>query len=167
MIQVVNDLGYNIDYEDVLQLCTNDIIGRRDIAKALVLKKYFGDEQTAINELFIRGKAAYFKTKSKSIEKCIKVIKDSGGIAIIAHPWTLNLSLEELKHFILKYKFDGIEVYNHNISNNEFNSLNKLSDNLNLYKTCGTDFHGAKGLNELLVNKDVDSSKILSKIIKW
>ena len=35
---------------------------------------------------------------------------------------------------------------------------------LNLYKTCGTDYHGQKGLNDFIVNKNVDCTRILRKI---
>lgn len=165
IISVLNELGYDINYNEVLKNSCNDIIGRRDIAKILVLKKYFDNEDLVIKELFKKDKPAYFKTKSKSIQECVDVIKDSGGIAVIAHPWTLNLSIEELKKFILKYKFDGIEVYNHNISYDSYEELNKLADNLNIYKTCGTDYHGKTDFNDLVVGQDVDCNKILNKII--
>ena len=111
MIALLNEIRYDIDYEEVLKNCSNGVIGRRDIAKLLVLKKYFETEDLVIKELFAKGKPVYFKTKSKSIEECISAIKESGGFAVIAHPWTLNLNIEQLKEFILKYKLDRIEVY--------------------------------------------------------
>ena len=165
MIELLNEMGYDIDYNEVLNVSCNDIIGRRDIAKFLVLKKYFETEDLVIKELFDKDKPLDFKTKSKSIQECVNVIKDSGGIAVIAHPWTLNLSIEKLKEFIIKYKFDGIEVYNHNISYDRYEELNKLADSLNIYKTCGTDYHGKANFNDLIVEQDVDCNKILNKII--
>lgn len=166
MISMLNKLGYDVTYDEVLNACPNKIIGRREIAKVLVRKKYFQTEDLAINDLFCEGKPCYFKTKTKSIEECINAIKVSGGIAVLAHPWTLNLSLEELKNFVLKYEFNGIEVYNHNISYNEFVLLDDLANSLNLYKTCGTDFHGQKGLYDMVVKQNVDCGKILNKLIR-
>lgn len=156
--------GYNITYEEVLCVCTNGVIGRRDISKILVKHKYFTNENDAIKSLFEKNKPYYVETKKPEIEECISLIKENGGYAIIAHPWTLNLELSKLKEFLLFYDFDGIEVYNHNISDNLFEKLNNLANELDMYKTCGTDYHGHKGLNDFIVNKDVDCSKILCKI---
>ena len=165
IIYVLNKMGYDINYDEVLKSCCNEVVGRRDIAKFLVLKRYFDTEDLAIKELFAKGKAAYFETKSKSIQECVDVIKKSGGLAIIAHPWTLNLSIEKLQEFIIKYNFDGIEVYNHKILYDRYEELNKLANSLNIYKTCGTDYHGKADFNDLVVEQDVDCSKILNKII--
>ena len=110
-------------------------------------------------------RASHIKTKSKTIQECVDIIKESGGIAIIAHPWTLGLTIDQLKKFILEYKLDGIEVYNHNISNKDYEELNKLADVLSVYKTCGTDYHGKEQFDDLLVKQEVDCSKILRKII--
>lgn len=166
MINIIRNLGYKIDYDEVLNICSNDIIGRRDIAKVLVEKKYFPTVDTAIESLFSIGKPAYIKTQSKSIEACVKVIKDSGGIAVLAHPWTLNMDFSMLKQFIIKYNFDGIEVYNHNIQSNEFKVLSDLAESLDMYITCGTDFHGYKDFDNMLVDTEVNCEKILNKIIR-
>lgn len=164
MIDMLIKSGYDITYDEVLKECVNGIIGRRDISKILVKHNYFIDEDDAIKNLFEKNKPFYFKIKKNKIEDCISLIKSNGGYAIIAHPWTLNLELSELKNFLLLYDFDGIEVYNHNISNDLFEKLDTLADELNMYKTCGTDYHGHKGLNDFVVNKDIDCSKILYKI---
>lgn len=166
MIELLNEMGYNIDYNEVLNVSCNGIIGRKDIAKILVLKNYFKTEDLVIKELFVKGKSVYLKTKSKSIEECVSTIKESGGFAVIAHPWTLNLNIDQLKEFILKYKMDGIEVYNHNISYDCYEELNKLANDLNIYKTCGTDYHGKGDFNNLIVEQEVDCKKILNKIIR-
>lgn len=166
IIKSLNQLGYDINYNEVLKLCSNGIVGRREIAKILVLKKYFKSEDVVMKEIFNKDEIAHFKTKGKTIKDCVNAIKQSSGIAVIAHPWTLNLSVDQLKEFIMKYNLDGIEVYNHNISYNYYCKLNQLAEDLNLYKTCGTDYHGREGFNDLIVNQDVDCTKILNEIIE-
>ena len=142
----------------------NGVIGRRDIARLLHKKGYFKNEDDAIKKLFSPNKKYYIKTKKNKIEDCISVIKKSNGITVLAHPWTLNLSMEDLKKFLIKYKFDGIEVYNHKIEAQLYEQLNLLASDLNLYKTCGTDYHGHKGLNDFNVDREVDSTKILQRL---
>ena len=164
MVKLANELGYNLNYLEIKKNIPNGIVGRRDIAKELVKKKIFKDEDTAIKELFIKGKKCYVETKKNTIDSCIEIIKNSGGIAIIAHPWTLNISHKELKKFLLLYKFDGIEVFNHDISYENYKKLCDLADELGLIKTCGTDFHGNKKLDNLIVRENVDCSIFLKKV---
>ena len=140
------------------------MIGRRDIAKILSKHGYFDSEDEAIKLLLSPGGKFYIETQKNKIEDCISIIKESGGISVIAHPWTLNLTLAELREFLILYQFEGIEVYNHNISEKIYEQLNELAIELNLYKTCGTDYHGQKELNDFIVNKNVDCTRILRKL---
>ena len=164
IIKLLKNNGFDITYDEVLKICSNGIIGRRHIARILVKHRYFFDEDEAIRLLFKKGKPYYMETEKNKIGECISLIKKCGGYSVIAHPWTLNLSLEDLKQFILNHNFDGIEVYNHNISNKLYEQLNSLADEIGLFKTCGTDYHGQKGKNDFIVDKDVDCSKILCRI---
>lgn len=164
MIEMLISDGYKITYDEVLENSINGVIGGRDIARLLHKKGYFKNEDDAIKKLFSPNKKYYIKTKKNKIEDCISVIKKSNGITVLAHPWTLNLSMEDLKKFLIKYKFDGIEVYNHKIEAQLYEQLNLLASDLNLYKTCGTDYHGHKGLNDFNVDREVDSTKILQRL---
>lgn len=164
IIEMLVNGGYEITYNEVLEVCLNGVIGRRDIAKILSKHGYFDSEDEAIKLLLSPGGKFYIETQKNKIEDCISIIKESGGISVIAHPWTLNLTLAELREFLILYQFEGIEVYNHNISEKIYEQLNELAIELNLYKTCGTDYHGQKGLNDFIVNKNVDCTRILRKI---
>lgn len=81
----------------------------------------------------------------------INKIKESGGIAIWAHPaccWTF--SLEKMLQDLIEMGIEGIEVYYpyHGLRGIlKFYSkehVNKLADKYNLIKTGGTDSHGKK-----------------------
>lgn len=164
IIKLLNYSGYDITYDEVLRISSSGVISRRNIARVLVKHNYFEDENIAIKSLLDKGAPFYVETRKNKIEDCVAIIKESGGYSVIAHPWTLNLTISQLEEFIKKYNIEGIEVFNRNIPDSLFNQLNMLADNLNLYKTCGTDYHGQKGLDDFIVNKDVDCSKILKKI---
>jgi len=164
MVEKANLLGYAIDYDQILKLSSNGIISRRDISKVLVQKGYFNCENQAIETLFSVGAPCYIETIKNTIEDCIKVIKECGGIAILAHPWTLNITLEELESFLIKYDFDGLEVYNHNISEKAYKNLEDIALRHNLCSTFGTDFHGCKGLDDFIVDKDIKCNCFFQKI---
>lgn len=167
IVSLLKNDGYDISLEEVLAVTPNKIIGRRNIAKILGEKEYFHSEEEAIATLFQKDKKYYFETKKPPINECLNAIKQSGGVSVLAHPWTLNLSFCELTEFIIKlkgYGLNGIEVYNHNIAYHDYHKLVDLAEKLNLLITCGTDYHGHKGLTELVVKEEVDCSKILKKL---
>lgn len=158
LIKHIKDKGYEISIDDIGN--KNNIIGKRDIINKLLDKKYFENYEDAEKLFDIE-----IDTVKPSVEECVNIIKSSGGIPVIAHPWTLNLDINELEQFLKKYKILGIEVYNHEISDSLYKELDSLADKLNLYKTVGTDFHGYKGFDKILVEKHVDTSKILKRVV--
>lgn len=159
MIAKLKSLGYDIELN-----VTNKIIGRRELCNHLIEKKYFNNYLEAKNSLFEKGKPCYIKLSYPKIEECINIIHEANGLAVIAHPWTLNLEIDELEKFLKHYNFDGIEVYNHNIDKQLLQTLEILADKNNLYKTCGTDFHGYESFNDIVVNERIDCRKIIKKL---
>ena len=119
-------LGYGInpDNEKIKQLCAKNLIQTR-----YDLIRFFN------------------KRKAPDV---IKAIKESGGIAILAHPaccWNINLKqmIINLKSFGL----DGLEVYYPYIGHRgviKFYSINNIrtfAEELELIITGGTDSHGS------------------------
>ena len=86
--------------------------------KSFKLQKILGYPHARNDVFYCAG-----KQNNKEIKCFIKygskpdsnIIHEANGLAVIAHPWTLNLEIDELEKFLKHYNFDGIEVYNHNI----------------------------------------------------
>jgi predicted metal-dependent phosphoesterase TrpH len=95
--------------------------------------KYLGDEKVRKYKMWI--------TK----EECIKLILDAGGIPVLAHPFTLKMTNEELKSelkYLVSIGLKGIEVI-HSKGNEEQREFYKeLAKEFNLITTGGTDYHG-------------------------
>src|SRR3989338_5552069 len=110
IIEKLKYLGYEIEYEDVKRT-----VGRPHIAKYL-LKKYpdeFASVRDVFDKLIGHGKKAYFDTKGRvSIKDGIKIIQNSGGVAILAHPgvYPKEDSVKLIDYFISNGG-DGIETY--------------------------------------------------------
>lgn len=121
-------------------------IGRPDIAKLLIKYGYAVSVNDAFNKYLID---AYNKTreyrKLLTYKECISVIKNSGGIPVLAHPKSLKLSEKELL-ILLKDMVSaglmGIEVYHSSHSKDEVNLYFDLANKLNLYVSGGSDYHG-------------------------
>ena len=82
-------------------------------------------------------------------ENVIKAIRKSKGISILAHPARYRIPFYKLIPEAKKQGVDGIEVwYDYELkerwqaSNFICSEINKLTEGLNMLKSCGTDSHG-------------------------
>lgn len=124
----------------------NGDIGRNDLAKLCVDYGYSETVDDAFQKYLID---AYLKTKSKrkemSYEECFHIIKECGGIPVLAHPITLNRNAKELDILVnnmVKSGLMGIEVVHSNHTSEEISFYIDLIIKYNLLFSGGTDYHG-------------------------
>ena len=145
-INKLNFLGINITIEEVyLNADEKASVGRLHIAKTLIQKNVVKSVADAFDRLLGFGKTAYVPTFRLKTEEAIKIIKKAGGKAILAHPFFIDVSIQNLLPLItqlISYGIDGIEAvyYAHNKFENDY--LINLARKLNIIATCGSDFHG-------------------------
>ena len=72
----------------------------------------------------------------------IKVIKDNGGVTVLAHPGNNVKENKELLEKIISFGVEGIEVYSSYNNKNQINFYYDFALKNNLLMTCGSDFHG-------------------------
>jgi predicted metal-dependent phosphoesterase TrpH len=96
-------------------------------------------------------------------ETAIKIIKEAGGVAVLAHPYQTKLddkALENLIKELCSYGLGGIEVFYSEHTPEMIEKYAKLADNYSLMKTSGSDFHGLNkpeiSLGMEVVKEDVD-----------
>lgn len=158
IIENLKSLGCEIEYEDVKKT-VKGTFGRPHIAKYLV-KKYpnkFSSVRDVFDKLIGRGKKAFVETDHRvSIKDANEIIKESGGISILAHPgiYLREDSIKIIDYFI-KNGGDGIETYYpyHIIcpelnldekGNNELiNFYKNIARSKNILESGGSDYHGA------------------------
>lgn len=146
--QIKKDYGIVFTNSEIQELInTPRNINRVDVAKKCIEKGYASSVQDAFDKYLVD---AFFKTKSKNDKglpypECISLIKDAGGIPVLAHPKTLELEkdvfyrkLEEL----IDLGLEGIEVYHSSYTNDEFQFYKEVADKYHLLCSGGTDFHG-------------------------
>lgn len=133
-------LGINLDPQKVFDLAGKGTVGRLHVARALVkeglcrslsevFQKYIGDNGPA----YVLG----FRFSPKD---AIKFIKDSGGVPVLAHPYTLHN--DELIAEFTKLGLMGLEVYYPEHSQGMINFYLELAKKNNLLITGGSDCHG-------------------------
>lgn len=147
MEQIKRDYGIRFSYEDIKTLVNaNHNLGRPDLAKLCVKYGYASTVQEAFDKYLIE---AHNKTRQTSkklpYQECLELITKSGGIPILAHPKTLELSEKELLILLkemISYGLKGIEVYHSSHSQEEMSYYLEIASKYDLLISGGSDFHG-------------------------
>ena len=146
MEQIRRDYGITFSYFDIIELVNSKHVGRPGLAK-LCVKYGFSDCISDAFDNFLNPAKEKTRKYSKNLfyPEVFKLVKDAGGIVILAHPKTLKLDSYKLDKLIFnmkEYGLDGIEVYNSIHTLDDVNFYKSLADKYNLLVSGGTDFHG-------------------------
>lgn len=144
-INELNKMGYQITMEELKAVSGGKTIGKPHFAKVFLSKNYIKTKNEMFDNFFNKPPLNKYKRDSYSPKDSIKMIKEAGGIAILAHPQTLKLSFDELRDKIKElksYGLDGLECYHSNQTPEEMIEFNKIANELGLIITKGSDYHG-------------------------
>lgn len=149
MIDKINALGFNITLDEVKRLSGDAYIGRPHIARVMIDKGYVNSVSEAFDKFLNRGRPGYVERYKITIEETIKLIKNTGGIAVLAHPGLLkDLSIID---YCISVGIDGLECTHSKHTNNDRENFIKIAKSNNLIITGGSDFHGdTKDVGQLL-----------------
>ena len=147
MEQIKRDYGIRFGYDDIKELVNaNHNLGRPDLAKFCVKYGYATTSQDAFDKYLIE---AHNKTRQTSkgllYQECLELIKNSGGISVLAHPKSLELSEKEfliLLKDMISCGLKGIEVYHSSHSKEETDYYLEIANRYGLLISGGSDFHG-------------------------
>ncbi len=140
MVDKLKDYGINADAEKIIKYAKSKAISRLHVAKYLVEKGYLTSLKTAFNKYIGDGKPCYVGHFKFSSKEAIDNIKESGGIAVIAHPGLDNVS--NCLPTLVKNGIEGIEVYHSDHTKSTTESLKDFAREHNLLMTGGSDCHG-------------------------
>ena len=147
MEQIKRDYGIRFSYEDIKELINaNHNLGRPDLAKLCVKYGYATTSQDAFDKYLID---AHNKTRQTSkglqYQECLELITNSGGIPVLAHPKSLELSEKDfliLLKEMISCGLKGIEVYHSSHSKEEMTYYLEIAKKYDLLVSGGSDFHG-------------------------
>ena len=155
LIDKLKKLKYDISKEKIELYLSNigiyyDYLDKRHVVKYLIHMGYTKDVLDTYKNLIGRGNPLYIPLKKMTSDDIIKLINNSGGVAVLAHPFTLDLSeddfISKIKELILS-GLEGIEIINGKNIGFNMDFYNKVVKNFNLIKTVGSDFHSIKNNN--------------------
>lgn len=142
-----NDFNITLPEEDLIKMFNNKgNIGRPELALILIKYGYVKDVSEAFTKYLTYASDKVRKDKKElTKEECIKLINNAGGVASLAHPWSLELTDEELRlevAYLSSIGLRGIEVIHSNSTQEQRDYYHHLAKEFNLFETGGTDFHG-------------------------
>jgi len=122
-------------------------IGRPHFAQILVKRGYASTVKEAFDRYLDTEAYKKIERKKESAATYIQAIQESNGVAVLAHPWQLRYTDEQLERLIIQLKnfgLEGIECYYPKHTPAQVKQYLELAKKYCLYITAGSDFHGEK-----------------------
>lgn len=136
--------GLPVSYEEMHRRF-GQVIGRPHFAELLVELGLARDTQDAFDRFVEKGQRYYLPRNFLSIERSIEIIIQSGGVAVLAHPFQYkrdDAGLRELIEHCMESGLRGMECRYSGYSPEQSGYLEQLAEEYGLIKTGGSDFHG-------------------------
>lgn len=143
----LNELGIPVTFDEVEREAggVGSQIGRPHFAAVLVRHGVVSDHQAAFDEYLAKGAKAYLGRRLYGPVEAIELMISAGVVPVLAHPFTLNLSLADLETFVSALAvagLRGIEGYHGDWRLDEQEVVRDLGRRYSLVLTGGSDYHG-------------------------
>lgn len=132
-------------YEGSLAIAGNSVITRTHFARFLVESGHVKNTKTVFKKYLVKGKPGFVDHQWMSLEEAVTLIKESGGIAVIAHPGRYGLGMINMPLLMNEFKRHGgeaIEVVTGSHTPQQYDQFAKIAQKYNLKASLGSDFHG-------------------------
>ena len=147
ILKKLQALGFDIEYDEVLEVGGEGQMGRPHIAQVLVNKRIVHNIDEAFARFLKKGRPAYEDRYRLRPDEAIQMILRAGGVPVLAHPSSLQTESDrDLERIVADLKqagLKGIEAYYPGHGPARTARYQALAHRLGLLVTGGTDFHGA------------------------
>ena len=121
-------------------------LGRPHFAALLIKRKIVRNVNQAFARYLGVGKPLYVPKEGLIFEEAVNLIRESGGIPVLAHPISLFVAWGRLPDLIKTLKdmgLMGLEAWHPTAKQGSCRRLEALAKSLGLYVTEGSDYHGS------------------------
>ncbi|WP_109472193.1 PHP domain-containing protein [Ornithinimicrobium cavernae] len=160
--------GYLDSYEQVLaQLEDGATAGRPHLADAMVAAGRYPDRNAAFAGVLGSGSRYYVGHYATDVIRAVEVIRDAGGMAVLAHPLAGargRVVGDDVIEAMAEAGLGGIEVDHRDHSPRERAHAAALAQRLGLLPTGASDYHGAGKVNEL--GENTTTPEVLAALLE-
>jgi predicted metal-dependent phosphoesterase TrpH len=140
IVEKLRTHGFDLHLEDAVREAGDALsIGRPHIARAAGAT---GDLGPFFEEYLVPGAKAFVPRRWPTAEQAIALIREAGGIAVIAHPYWDISAPHEVDDLIRSLNADGVETYYPTHTKEQTEHLLELCTELDLVPTASSDYHG-------------------------
>jgi len=149
IVKRLAELGIMLSPNWASRFSAEQTVGRPHLAEELVRLRVVNGPQQAFTRFLGRGAAAYVRRRTWTPEQAIRVIRDAGGVASLAHPALLEygsrLELATLLHRLRTAGLQAIEVHHPAHTTLQSRLYVELAAKVGLAMTGGSDLHDPRG----------------------
>jgi len=146
MVEKLRKLGVDLTYDEILHASGGGQVGRPHFAQVLLRKGYVTTVQEAFDRYLGKGAPAYVNKFRFDPEEAMELIREAGGIPVLAHPFTLHIpsphQLDALLGELAPLGLMGIEVFYPEHTKDQISLYKDLAQKHELLVTGGSDYHG-------------------------
>ncbi len=140
IVENLRSFGFDIHLEDAIRESGDALsIGRPHIARAAGAGEDMGP---FFEEYLIPGAKAFVPRRWPTAEQAVKLIHDSGGVAVLAHPYWDIAEPAQVEELIRALGIDGLEAFYPSHTKEQTAHLLALCEELSLTPTGSSDYHG-------------------------
>jgi len=139
------ELGLPVTHDELVSEAGGTGAGRPHAAAVLVRKGVVASVQEAFDVWLARGRPAYVEKERLTPARAVELARASGGLAVLAHPLSLELEPADLDRCVAELAamgLSGIEATYGRYSPDERAGLVALAARHDLVATGGSDHHG-------------------------
>ena len=139
-------LGLELTWDEVHALAGGEVVGRPHFARAMIARGHVKDKDEAFAKFLARGRPAYAERFRLSPADSILMIREAGGVPVLAHPCSLKLGQKQLRILLLELReagLEGVEVYHSEHNPQQTQLYHRLATDCGLAVSGGSDFHGS------------------------
>ena len=137
--------GINGAYEGACRFANGKIISRTHFARFLVEQGCARDTRQVFTRYLVNNKPGYVPGRWATLAQALSWIHAAGGMAVLAHPARYRMTATKLRQLIGEFRELGgiaLEVVSGSHSSDDMQHFAKLSRQMNLYASRGSDYHG-------------------------
>jgi len=143
MVERLARLGYELPYEEVLEVAGEAAVGRPHLAEAMKNRDIVDSYDEAFKKYLAMGGPVYVPKAKLTPAQAIALIHEAGGVVVMAHPALTDR--DDMIEDMVADGLDGLEIYHPTHDRATRKRYRKIARRFGLFTTGGSDSHNRKG----------------------
>lgn len=141
MITLLQELGFDLDRDQIVRDAKDGSIGRPHVARALLRLGIVESVSDAFDRFLKPGKQGWVPRERFAPEQAVTLLASNGALPVLAHPYSTK-AVEATVNRLAPVGLRGLEVFYGEYSEEQRRHLLGIADRTGLIPTGGSDYHG-------------------------